>query len=64
MEQKRFLGKFGRGLRRGIVGGVAGGTAALLAAGAMAATGDTSKALSMVTAAGAARCKFWKLLWR
>jgi len=58
MEQKHFHGRFGRTLRRGAIGAVTGGTAALLAAGAMAATGDPSKALSMAAAAGTAGASF------
>lgn len=45
----------GRMVRRGALGALGGGTAALLALGAGAATGDPSKALGLVAAAGAAR---------
>ena len=48
----------GRMVRRGVIGGVTGGTAALLALGAGAATGDPSKALGLMTAAGAAGYNF------
>lgn len=48
----------GRMIKRAGVGGVVGGTAALLALGASNATGDPSKAIGLMTAAGAAGYNF------
>lgn len=48
----------GRMVRRGAIGALAGGTAGLLALGASAATGDPSKAIGLMAAAGAAGYNF------
>lgn len=57
-KAKTLPGKFGRGVRRGIVGAVGGGTLAMLAAGAAAATGDPAKAAALMGAAGSAGYNF------
>lgn len=55
---KKMPKKTFRLARRGAIGALGGGTAALLAAGAMAASGDPSKAFSTAMAAGVAGASF------
>lgn len=55
---KKMPKKAFRLARRGAIGAIGGGTAALLAAGAMAASGDPSKAFSTALAAGYAGASF------
>lgn len=55
---KKMPKKAFRLARRGAIGALGGGTAALLAAGAMAASGDPSKAFSTAMAAGVAGASF------
>lgn len=55
---KKMPKKAFRLARRGTIGALGGGTAALLAAGAMAASGDPSKAFSTAMAAGVAGASF------